>query len=104
LDIHESLKIPPPPPPVNLGKPPISAKYGHLYADFEGITDSEERVTVALQALTDIREKYLEIKTRMQTRERKEKRRKRKAREKVAAERQTRLDAAKVPPVATASQ
>jgi len=94
IDVHEAIKGPPP-PPVNLAKRPVSEKFNALYADLDAITDPEDRISLAMKSLEDIREEWLKVKGRIQTRERKERRKKRRTREKAAAERQARIEAAK---------
>jgi hypothetical protein len=53
-----------------------------MFFFLDGILDPEERITLVVKSMQDIREEWLKVKARIQTRDRKERRRKRKMREK----------------------
>ncbi|CAG7822664.1 unnamed protein product [Allacma fusca] len=73
-------RILPPPPPINLIKPPISKKY-NLIPDLEDGMESEIRIQVLQQALQSIKEKYQEVKSELSSEERRLKRYKRRLKE-----------------------
>jgi len=81
------IKTVPPPPPVNLSKPPKTGRYNFI-PNLNGIHDSEQRISMISQAIYDLKDKYQKTKVEASSFDRRVKRWKRRVREKERLARQ----------------
>ncbi|CAL8081155.1 unnamed protein product [Orchesella dallaii] len=87
LKENAEVKAVPPPPLVNLSKPPKTGRYNFI-PNLNGVHDSEQRISMISQAIYDLKDKYQKTKVEAASFDRRVKRWKRRVREKERLARQ----------------